>query len=56
MPGGGGRSERSRLFKIGWKRCLYFFIANEATELRSEVDSVANYNAAQCRQKLSNSA
>ena len=31
-------------------------VANEATELRSEVDSVANYNAAQCRQKLSNSA
>ena len=27
------------------------FIANEANELRSE-----NYNAAQCRQKLSNSA
>ena len=31
-------------------------IANEATELRSEFDSVANYNAAQCKQNLSNSA
>ena len=31
-------------------------IANEATELRSEVDSAGDYSAAQCRQKLSNSA
>ena len=31
-------------------------IANEATELRSEVDSAADYNAAQCGQNPSNSA
>ena len=30
-------------------------IANEATELRSEVDSAADYNAAQCGQNPSNS-
>ena len=35
---------------------VLLFIANEATELRSEVDSVADYNAAQCGQNPSNSA
>ena len=30
-------------------------IANEATELRREVDSAADYNAAQCGQNPSNS-
>ena len=31
------------------------FVANEATELRSDVASAAELNAAQCRQKLSDS-
>ena len=34
---------------------VFLFIANEATELRSEVDSAADYNAAQCGQNPSNS-
>ena len=40
-----------KIYKV--QNCL---IANKATELRSEVDSAADYSAAQCGQKLSNSA